>query len=211
MQPTKPAKPAIPEALPIWKRAAPRLSALVTMVLTGCAISTPFKWPGLEEVKKARALEVVVAITHVVVKPEHKSEFFRETSNVADAISKSPGLVGYSVRRELLGNQGWTVSVWRDEDSLRRFVYTPEHMRAMSRGEHALKSSEFYRVKVPTESLPLDWSRILALMQTQKDVREAAKRAEQDKRDTEVTSRPSTQAPAQTTSTDATATQTPLP
>jgi heme-degrading monooxygenase HmoA len=138
--------------------------ATLAVSIGGCAISTPFQWPGLKGPPGTPGQEAVVSITHVVVKPGQNAAFFRETMAVHAGISKTPGIVGYSVRRELFGNQGWTVSVWQDEESLRRFVFTPQHMKAMAIGEPLLEASHFYRLKVPYSSLPLDWGQALELM-----------------------------------------------
>jgi quinol monooxygenase YgiN len=156
--------------------------ATLAVNIGGCAISTPFQWPGLmtsathtTKATSAPDQQVVVSITHVVVKPDHKSAFFKETMAVRDGMGKTPGIIGYAVRREIFGNQGWTVSVWRDEESLRRFVFTPQHMNAMTVGEPMLEASYFYRVKVPYSSLPLDWGKVLELLKEQERRKEKTK------------------------------------
>ena len=161
---------------PHFKRRSGISIALATLAvnLGGCAISTPFNWPGLKDSTITPGREAVVSITHVIVKPGQTSAFFRETMAVHDGMGKTPGMIGYSVRREIFGTQGWTVSVWQDEESLRRFVFTPQHMQAMTIGEPLLEASHFYRVKVPYSSLPLDWGKVLELLKAQERRKDAS-------------------------------------
>lgn len=140
--------------------------------VSGCAISTPFKGPGYSRkdgVTLENADNVMVGMSYVLLKDDSdaRAAFWEEMSNVRAVMFSMDGLVGYSVRRELFGDQGWTVSVWRDEPSMEAFVRSPEHVRAVRRGFAALADARFARVVVPAEDIPLSWERIEALLEEQ--------------------------------------------
>jgi hypothetical protein len=61
------------------------------------------------------------------------------------------------VRRELFGDRIWTLSAWRDDDSLDRFLASPEHVRAVREGGVPRSSVVFVRVPLPKALLPLSW------------------------------------------------------
>ncbi len=144
-----------------------RISLFMSMIggVAGCSISTPFRWPGFDPKSgvtiPGASKVIVVAITHVIVDSDKRRAFDDHTMRVVNNMSRQPGLIGYSVRKQILGDEAWTVSVWSDEDSLRRFVYTPEHLRAMAAGEPAMKAVRFRRFSMPANELPLNWDRVL--------------------------------------------------
>ncbi len=147
-------------------------SIFVTLLsgLSACAISTPFQWPGFDAKKGVTianaGTEVIAVITHVVVDPQKdRAAFDDHTLRVANNMAGEPGLIGYSVRKELLGNEAWTVSIWVDEASISRFVSTPRHRTAMREGSSAMAAVRFRRFKVAATELPLNWDRILQVLE----------------------------------------------
>jgi heme-degrading monooxygenase HmoA len=133
-------------------------------LLSGCAISTPFKWPGFD--RKAgitiphQGDSVVIALTNAVLDSDTRAPFDDHTQRVYKSIATQPGLIGYSIRREIIGNQAWTATIWTDEDALRQFVYSPAHLRAMDAGSLALLDSKFVRIRVPVNALPVSWETV---------------------------------------------------
>src|SRR2546425_6278525 len=57
--------------------------------------------------------------------------FFRQTRAIQSQLESSDGLVGYSLRAQLLGKKSWTLSVWKDEAALAEFVRKAPHAGTM--------------------------------------------------------------------------------
>lgn len=134
------------------------LSALTTL-LKACTIGLPV--PQIA----ARADEtVVLVLTRVVVDTKQRAEFDRQNRRVMDSMSRHPGLLGYAARRELFGDQGWTMSVWVDDEARAAFVRAAVHREAIARSMPALVAVELKRLTVARKDLPTDWDAVLRLI-----------------------------------------------
>jgi heme-degrading monooxygenase HmoA len=125
-----------------------------------CRVATPFRGPGFDDDVGALAevpQSVVVAITAGRIEAGGASAFAARLDEVLAALPANDGLVGFSVRRELFGDRIWTLSAWRDDDSLDRFLASPEHVRAVREGGVPRSSVVFVRVPLPKALLPLSW------------------------------------------------------
>jgi len=60
------------------------------------------------------------------------ARFFQAVSAIRKQLAGADGLVGYTLRAKPLARDYWTLSVWRDETSLRAFMRTPPHAGLMS-------------------------------------------------------------------------------
>ena len=67
--------------------------------------------------------------------------------NVAQ-LRRSEGLIGYSLGAELGSLEFWSLAVWEDEESLRRFVHAAPHVRVMRAMEPRVGRTEHARWKV---------------------------------------------------------------
>lgn len=136
--------------------------------LSGCAgpaFSKPFAWPGLD-VQHRKLMDspnqsVLLAITHAELVPAHRAVFDDAANRVLAVLPQQPGLVGYSVRSRILGNEVWTATVWTDEAAMTAFVRSPEHTAAVRDGAVAVKTIQYQRVRLPVSALPLNWDRLL--------------------------------------------------
>jgi len=142
------------------------LSVLILAGTAGCAVSTPFAGPGLAPAVQARA-EVVLSITHVTLSPDRTQHaaFWRSIGKIDAVLPSQPGLIAHAKRRELLGDEAWTVTAWRDEESLRAFVQSEVHTEAMATAANSFIDARFARVAVPAERLPLPWREVLAILE----------------------------------------------
>lgn len=140
------------------------LATAALAALTGCTIATPYR-AGSESAPPSPDARRVVVITHAVLDRQARAEFDRQTRRVAESLRGQPGLIGYSLRRELLGDEVWTMTEWRDEAARARFVASPIHREAMAGGASALRSVRFARIELPAAQLPLTWSRALELLE----------------------------------------------
>lgn len=57
------------------------------------------------------------------------------TSKVLKQIKQSEGMVNYAVKADLPKKHFWTLSIWKDQDSMRRFVMAEPHTTAMKKFE----------------------------------------------------------------------------
>lgn len=139
------------------------LLAAFTMLLNACAISTP--WPRLTPATAAVTDEqVVLVLTRVVVDPAQRAEFDRQNSLVMASMTSQPGLIGYSARRQLFGDEGWTMSVWASEEARAAFVRSAVHRKAIAKSLPAVRSVELKRLSVARKDLPTDWDQVLRLL-----------------------------------------------
>ncbi len=100
---------------------------------------------------------VLVVLSAVEHRPGMRSDFFKDTKAVLATMPDQPGLIGYSVRFELLGNRAWTMSAWKDEASMRAFVRSPEHRAAVRRSHQTAQNIRFVSFEIPLQALPLSW------------------------------------------------------
>jgi hypothetical protein len=93
-----------------WKLFVP--GSLLATQLFACAIATPFRGPGVSGGRitgvSDPAQAVVVSLTHATLDRSRRAEFDRHSRRIAGGMTEHPGLLGYSVRVELLAAEGET-------------------------------------------------------------------------------------------------------
>jgi hypothetical protein len=57
--------------------------------------------------------------------------FFRAVSAIRKQLAGAEGLVEYTLRARPLSRNYWTLSVWKDGDTLRQFMREPPHVEVM--------------------------------------------------------------------------------
>jgi heme-degrading monooxygenase HmoA len=88
--------------------------------------------------------------------------FFRQTRAIQSQLESSDGLVGYSLRAQLLGKKSWTLSVWKDEAALTEFVRKAPHKDTMKGLRPQLTDARrFVRWKVAGSGVPPGWGEAL--------------------------------------------------
>lgn len=166
----------MPVALP--PRSSARASSLRTLLLAvglsalagSCALSTPF--PRIDMTTAGTPDDaVVLVLTHIVVAGDRRDEFDRQTRRVIDSMASRPGLIGYSARRELFGNEAWTMSVWAREADRARFVRSAVHQEAIAQSRSAIVTVRLKRLIVARKDVPRDWAGALELLARPGDVR----------------------------------------
>jgi len=132
------------------------LGALLGLLawLPGCSIATPLTWTAAPAEQPA---ELHVSVTHAVLDPERRSAFDAGTEALFERLPDQPGLLGYSRRKELFGDEAWTMTVWRDEASHAAFVRSAPHREAMRAGRAALAGARFVEFTWPRASGKLTW------------------------------------------------------
>lgn len=87
---------------------------------------------------------------------------FWHTWRIWGQLRKSRGLVGYSLRAELLSQRFWTLSAWEDELTLQAFVRTLPHVRIMKVMAPRTRANSFLRWTILGADLPPRWDDALA-------------------------------------------------
>jgi hypothetical protein len=147
------------------------LSIPLAAALTGCTVSTPFRGPlfSLRAGVTADVNTVQVVVTHTVLGDDRdlRWAFWRHVWRIADELPAQPGFVGHSMRRNLVGSQAWTMTVWLDERSLGAFAASDVHRTAIEESGAALRSFRSARVELPLDEVPVAWSRAQELLDLQ--------------------------------------------
>ena len=84
-------------------------------------------------------------------------KFMRYTLQIRRQLARSEGLIGYSLDANVPGKEFWTLSVWRDRESLWRFVQRMPHSRAMTDLVPHMRQTEFFHFMVNGAAVPPDW------------------------------------------------------
>jgi len=83
--------------------------------------------------------------------------FYGLVRSIQKQLKSSRGLVGYSMRMQVLGKKAWTLSVWEDETALQEFVSKSPHADTMRRPILQPGKSKFVRWKSSGSSVPPSW------------------------------------------------------
>ena len=102
--------------------------------------------------------EYTALLTYLPLSKWHAiPKFVRYTSQIRRQLAGSEGLIGYALDANVLNRDFWTLSVWENEESLRRFVQRNPHGRVMTDLLPDMGQTEFLPFKVNGSSIPPDW------------------------------------------------------
>ena len=86
--------------------------------------------------------------------------FQRLSSKVLKQIKESEGAINYAVKGNLLKKHFWTFSIWKDHNSLKRFIMEDPHATAIRKfTEWAGEGSAFVEWTSPNNTI--DWPKAL--------------------------------------------------
>ena len=86
--------------------------------------------------------------------------FVRWSLRIRRQLSRTPGLLGYSVALQLLDRTLWTVSAWSDRRELARFDRSGAHRAAKDALRAALLPSVLVLWTCPVAQLPVGWPEV---------------------------------------------------
>lgn len=138
--------------------------AVAGLALTAFSISTPFTYPRGNAVKANNAKLVV---THAYIREGQSTPFYSRSEDVVKSLKDQPGLLAYSVRRQLFGNQAWTLTLWDSENSKSAFIRSSAHQKAMAEASSVLHCARFLRVDWSGEVTNLGWDEVLERLDTE--------------------------------------------
>ncbi len=151
------------------------LLLFLTPLLFGCSAATPFKKSTSSSLHHG---SVYIGVTNAIVEGGNRREFDDHTRRVIKNLPQNEGYLGHSVRSRILGNEVWTMTVWKDEASLDRFVRSSIHREAMREGTPQVLSAKFDRFTWPSFDPQPSWSLILTRLESVEPVDYAARRTE---------------------------------
>ncbi|MEM8955389.1 MAG: antibiotic biosynthesis monooxygenase family protein [Verrucomicrobiota bacterium] len=100
---------------------------------------------------------IIVAVTVGEIERGERRAFFKRLHEVRGAMLRQRGLIGYGLRKEILGDRVWTLSAWEDRESLNQFVRSEAHQRAIDRGGIPAGTVHSVIFEVSAEELPIPW------------------------------------------------------
>jgi len=164
----------------VWTISAIVMLAAAFLLLTNCSLARPFHGPGLKPIMDTPGgpdSTVVVAITNAVVDGDNRKAFDDHTQKVIASLESHDGFIGYSVRTRILGNEVWTMTVWRDKAAMRAFVRGQVHDKAIEAGYDAVLQERFLVFEAKAKEIPLSWGDVLKRLEEVPLEDSAAKRA----------------------------------
>ncbi|MDA7967305.1 hypothetical protein [Ruegeria sp.] len=84
--------------------------------------------------------------------------FFKDVQKVQDQLQKSHGLIGFKLRADILAKQGYTISVWENAESLKKFISSGAHKETMDQSRDYLgEGRKFVTAFIKGSDFPPSW------------------------------------------------------
>ena len=84
--------------------------------------------------------------------------FMRYARQIQRQLAQCDGLIGYSMDADIPRKEFWTLSVWRDDESLRSLVQNVPHGRVMTDLLPDMGQTRFFHFEVDASSILPDWN-----------------------------------------------------
>src|SRR5258708_5707093 len=84
-------------------------------------------------------------------------KFFRYTFEIQRQLRNAPGLIGHALEARPFSKKSWTLSVSRDQQSLRDFVCRMPHCCVRKEVAPRLGESQFAQWTLEAYEIPLEW------------------------------------------------------
>lgn len=130
--------------------------------LAGCAIGLPIQMAPAQPADRPED-RLQVSLTHAVLDADRREPFDRYTQRIVKALPAQPGLVAFSVRRQLFGPEVWTITAWESEADRQRFFTSGLHLEAMRTAGAAITELKTKRLELRRDELPKDWRAVIEL------------------------------------------------
>lgn len=142
---------------------------LIIGFVSSCTIGRPLSGPGfndnLNQLNGDPNRTVVIAVTNALLDRRKRSEFDDRTQELYKNLHKNTGYIAGSIRLRLLGNEVWTYTIWENEDSLKSFVKSREHLDAMYKTDSAIEKMRSFSQKMLAKKIPTKWEEIEQLIE----------------------------------------------
>ncbi len=142
---------------------------MVGFLLTRCKVASPFRGPATEASHPPDHETALIALTYVKTGTDSTKNavFWENVMKVDAALPQQQGYLGHSIRRVILGNEGWTMTVWDNEQNLKNFVHSEIHQAAIANGIDAVVKGRFARIIVKRSDVPISWGKAEKILKEQ--------------------------------------------
>jgi quinol monooxygenase YgiN len=144
------------------------MTALIAFI-NGCAINSPY--PKFDSSAINADEQLVLVISRIIIDTKQRQEFDKQTGMVIKSMPSHEGMLGFSARRQIFGDEAWTLSVWTNADAMQKFVRSTVHTEAMNKSQPAIVTTEFKRLLVKPSDIPRNWSEALVKLAEPGDLR----------------------------------------
>ena len=155
---------------------------VASSLIAGCAISSPQRVPPLA-IGETGNDTVFVVVTRADIKPALRSTFDDVAARVVKALPQQPGLITYSLRREIFGTQEWTMTAWSSAEAREAFGSSLAHREAMKLTSILVKDLDVQRFTIRRDQLPLPWTDALARLSVAKTARASGNATHLERKD----------------------------
>ncbi|WP_067834503.1 DUF3291 domain-containing protein [Nocardia lijiangensis] len=88
----------------------------------------------------------------------HVPGFFMASLTLWRQARRSPGVLGLSLKAELLKRTFWTLSAWTGKDAIDAYASSDPHRATVVPKRAVMQESTFVFWEVPADSLPITWA-----------------------------------------------------
>lgn len=88
--------------------------------------------------------------------------FMRYVMAIRKQLRTAEGMIGYALWAKPMSKRYWTLSVWRNEETLQRFMATLPHAHVMKDLRPRMNPTKFVRWNVPGSAAHPTWDEALA-------------------------------------------------
>ena len=119
----------------------------------------------------------VVTITRLPLRRHTRiPSLMRATWHITRLLAHSHGLIGYSLKADLLHKTFWTVSAWQSTEALHRFVRSDAHLHAMRNIGPHMNQPRINTFTTHGADLPPRWTDVRRRLATAESQLEGASR-----------------------------------
>lgn len=144
----------------------------ILLFLQSCAFSPAFRGPGFNEKENKLNLppnqKVVLALTNAKLIRAKRSGFDDRSREIFENLKENPGYLGGTVRVEIFGDEVLTMSVWKDRESLEKFVNGRRHLDAMYMTNQAMNVFRSMSIEVYAKEVPHSWEQVDEILKAKK-------------------------------------------
>jgi heme-degrading monooxygenase HmoA len=103
---------------------------------------------------------VILALTNAKLIREKRDGFDDRSREIYENLNENPGYLGGRIRVVILGDEVWTMTVWKDKESLAKFVNGRRHLDAMYMTNQAMSYFRSTSIEVLAKDVPHSWDQI---------------------------------------------------
>ncbi len=137
---------------------------LPLVLLSAGAAGSPLKGPGYDPdegvLTDAEGPFLMIA-THTRIAKGERSRFNDHVDAITRQQDRHEGFMARALRREALGRERWTMTMWEDEASAFDFTFSGAHLAAMQDADASIDGVYSASWWVEEDELPVVWPEVL--------------------------------------------------